>query len=86
MNAAARDDLACKEIVELVTEYLEGALSAEDALDFERHLVYCGWCRDYLAQMRATIELTGTLEYEEPSSPLREQLIAAFRDWRGGSG
>jgi predicted anti-sigma-YlaC factor YlaD len=86
MSTHEREDLVCKQVVELVTDYLEGALSEQDALDFERHLVYCGWCRDYLEQMRATIALTGSIEYEEPSSPLREQLIAAFRDWKGGSG
>jgi predicted anti-sigma-YlaC factor YlaD len=84
VTAAARADLACKQIVELVTDYLEGALSEEDALDFERHLVYCGWCRDYLEQMRVTIELTGRIEYEEPPSPLREQLVEAFRGWKEG--
>jgi anti-sigma factor RsiW len=83
MAADVREDLACKEVVELVTDYLEGALSAEDALDFERHLVYCGWCRNYLAQMRAAIELTAGTPVEAPPSLLRQQLIAAFRDWKG---
>jgi anti-sigma factor RsiW len=82
MMTSTRDELVCRQIVELVTDYLEGALPPSDALDFERHLVYCSWCRDYLAQMRATIELTGSVPYEEPPSPLREQLIAAFRDWK----
>jgi anti-sigma factor RsiW len=83
MAADVREDLACKEVVELVTDYLEGALSAEDALDFERHLVYCGWCRNYLAQMRAAIELTAGTPVEATPSLLRQQLIAAFRDWKG---
>ena len=53
------DDMACRELVELVTDYLEGALPPDERLDFERHLVWCSWCRDYLDHMRRTIELTG---------------------------
>jgi predicted anti-sigma-YlaC factor YlaD len=77
-----KTDLTCQEIVELVTDYLEGALPPRDRLDFERHLVWCSWCRDYLDQVRATIELTGKLDVEEPPSPLREQLLEAFKDWK----
>ncbi len=78
----AKTDLTCREVVELVTEYLEGGLSMQDRLDFERHLVWCSWCRDYLDQMRTTIELTGAPELPEPASPLREELLDAFRDWK----
>jgi predicted anti-sigma-YlaC factor YlaD len=74
-------DLTCRELVELVTDYLEGGLPARDRLDFERHLVWCSWCRDYLDQMRTTIELTGKPTDGEPDSPLREQLLEAFGDW-----
>jgi predicted anti-sigma-YlaC factor YlaD len=82
MTAPGATDLTCREIVELVTDYLEGALAPHDRLDFERHLVWCSWCREYLHQMRASIELTGTVSAEEPPSPLREQLLDAFRDWK----
>jgi predicted anti-sigma-YlaC factor YlaD len=81
MAAHGATDLTCRELVELVTDYLEGALSTADRLDFERHLVWCSWCRDYLDQVRTTIELTGKV-HEEPASPLREQLLDAFRDWK----
>jgi predicted anti-sigma-YlaC factor YlaD len=77
-----KTDLTCRELVELVTDYLEGALPADDRLDFERHLVWCSWCRDYVDQMRVTIELTGAPDEAEPVSPLREQLLDAFRDWK----
>jgi predicted anti-sigma-YlaC factor YlaD len=77
-----KTDLTCRELVELVTDYLDGALPLKDRLDFERHLVWCSWCRDYLDQMRTTIELTGTPERSEPGSPLREELLDAFRDWK----
>ena len=77
-------DLTCREVVELVTAYLEGALSTRDRVDFERHLVWCTWCQDYLEQVRTTIELTGRAEVEEPQSPMRERLLDAFRDWKRG--
>jgi predicted anti-sigma-YlaC factor YlaD len=77
-----KTDLTCRELVDLVTDYLDGALPVADSLDFERHLVWCSWCRDYLDQMRTTIELTGSPDYFEPASPLREQLLDAFRDWK----
>jgi predicted anti-sigma-YlaC factor YlaD len=82
MAANEATDLTCREIVELVTDYLEGALAPGDRLEFERHLVWCSWCRDYLDQMRTTIELTGEAAEAEPPSPLREQLLDAFRDWK----
>lgn len=82
MAVPEQTDLTCQELVELVTDYLEGALAPRDRLDFERHLVWCSWCRDYLDQMRTTIELTGAPSVEEPASPLREQLLDAFRDWK----
>lgn len=82
MATPEKTDLTCREVVELVTDYLEGALPVDDRLDFERHLVWCSSCRDYVDQMRMTIELTGEPDETEPSSPLREQLLDAFRDWK----
>ena len=82
MATPEKTDLTCKELVELVTDYLEGALPVGDRLDFERHLVWCSWCRDYVDQVRMTIELTGVPEDTEPPFPLREQLLDAFRDWK----
>lgn len=82
MSQHDASEFTCREIVDLVTDYLEGALPLEDRLDFERHLVWCGWCRDYLDHMRKTIELTGLPDRGEPPSPLREQLIESFRGWK----
>ena len=82
MSTPQKTDLTCRELVELVTDYLDDALAPRDRLDFERHLVWCSWCRDYLDQMRTTIEVTGRPEDAEPPSPLREQLVDAFRDWK----
>jgi predicted anti-sigma-YlaC factor YlaD len=82
MVTPEQTDLTCRELVELVTDYLEGALPTKDRLDFERHLVWCSWCRDYLDQVRTTIELTGEGADVDPPSPLREQLLDTFRDWK----
>jgi predicted anti-sigma-YlaC factor YlaD len=82
VSVPQKTDLTCRELVELVTDYLEGALPIHDRLDFERHLVWCSWCRDYLEQMRTTIELSGAPDDAGPASPLREQLLDAFRDWK----
>jgi predicted anti-sigma-YlaC factor YlaD len=80
--APEKTDLTCQELVELVSDYLEGALSTPDRLDFERHLVWCSWCRDYLDQMSATRTLARSPESAEPEPHLRDQVLAAFRDWK----
>jgi anti-sigma factor RsiW len=78
------EDLTCKELVELVTDYLEGALPAEERDRFEQHIVSCGGCETYLAQMRRTIALTGALTEESLSPDARDGLLAAFRGWKRG--
>jgi anti-sigma factor RsiW len=74
-------DLACAEVVELVTEYLEGGLSAHERERFEEHLAFCDWCVTYLEQMRLTIESTGRLRQEDIDPGVREALIEVFRGW-----
>jgi predicted anti-sigma-YlaC factor YlaD len=74
-------ELACQEVVELVTAYLEDALDAVDRERFEEHLVFCGGCENYLEQMRTTIRLTGRVEDELPAE-LEAELLAAFRGWQ----
>jgi anti-sigma factor RsiW len=75
--------ISCRELVELVTAYLEGALSGEDRLRFESHIADCDHCTTYLDQMRRTIELTGTLRPDDVSPAAEQALLHAFRDWRG---
>jgi anti-sigma factor RsiW len=75
-------ELRCKELVELVTDYLEGALTRPDRERFEEHLAACAGCTRYLAQMRETIRLTGALTEERIPAQQRDALLAAFRDWR----
>jgi anti-sigma factor RsiW len=75
-------ELRCKELVELVTDYLEGALTPPDRERFEEHLAACAGCTRYLAQIRETIRLTGVLTEEQIPTEQRDALLAAFRDWR----
>jgi anti-sigma factor RsiW len=75
-------ELACNEIVELVTAYLDDALPAEDRERFEEHLVFCDGCDRYLEQMRVTISATRNVGVGELPAELEERLLEAFRDWR----
>ncbi len=76
------NELTCKEMVELVTEYLEGTLSPADKQRFEAHLAGCDGCTTYLEQMRQTIRLTGRLIEEQISDQAKESLLNTFRDWK----
>jgi anti-sigma factor RsiW len=73
--------LSCQELVELVTDYLEGALDAADRSRFEQHVSVCDNCRRYLEQLRRTIELTGTLTPDDLTPEIEAELLHAFRDW-----
>lgn len=77
-----RREIACAELVELITDYLEGELSARDRKRFERHLTGCDGCDTYLEQMRRTIELAGRLREEDVPRALEERLLAAFSGWK----
>ena len=76
--------MPCQELVEVITDYLEGTLSPEERLRFEEHLAGCDGCRAYLEQMRVTIRLTGALKTDSIPEGVREQLLTAFRDWKRG--
>ena len=76
------EQLSCQELVELVTDYLEEALSAEQRASFEAHLEPCRGCTAYVEQMRATIELAGRLTPEDVSPEAEATLLAVFRDWK----
>jgi anti-sigma factor RsiW len=75
-------ELVCQEVVELVTDYLEGALSPADHRRFEAHLAGCPHCTEYLAQMRETIRLTGRVAPEDLSPEMRTDLTHLYRRWR----
>ena len=71
----------CRELVELVTDYLDGRLPPADRARFEAHLADCEYCETYLDQMRQTIRALGRLPEESLSDEARDALLAAFRDW-----
>jgi len=77
-----RRDLVCQQAVELVTDYLEDALGRADRRRLERHLAGCPHCTEYLAQMRATIALTGRITPEDLSPLMRAEFIALYQRWR----
>ena len=78
------EPLTCQEIVELVTEYLEGGLPPGRRLGFEEHVTMCPPCRSYFEQFRQTIRLGGAIREEELPTEMRAALVDAFRDWRDG--
>ncbi|GIU95581.1 MAG: hypothetical protein KatS3mg012_2038 [Gaiellaceae bacterium] len=81
MNERRDRELECRELVELVTDYIEGRLSVEDRIRFEAHLDECPYCRTYLEQMEQTIAVLGYVPEESLSDDAREALLAAFRGW-----
>jgi hypothetical protein len=76
------DHITCGEVVELVTDYLERALPAHEAELFEQHLNFCEGCVTYVEQMRATVATVGRVREKDVPPETREQLMAAFRDWK----
>jgi anti-sigma factor RsiW len=78
------DTLTCKELVELVTDYLEGRLSAQARERFEEHLGLCPGCHNHLDQARTTIALTGSLTEESIPPQARDTLLETFRTWKRG--
>jgi anti-sigma factor RsiW len=78
-------ELVCQQVVELITDYLEGSLSRSERRRFEAHLAACEHCTEYLAQMRATIRLTGRLQAEDLTPEMSEEFSTLYRRWRAGS-
>ena len=74
--------MTCIELVELVTDYLEGSMPADERARFDEHISGCEGCTTYLKQFRITIRLTGMLTEEQIGADTRAALLDAFRDWR----
>ena len=79
---SAVEQLSCRELVELVTDYFEGALSPEERARFEEHVARCGGCTRYVEQLRATIAAVGRLEPGAVPPDAEAALLDAFRDWK----
>jgi len=73
--------LTCHEVIEIITDYLEGALPVDDRRRVEEHLAICDGCTTYLEQMRETIRLTGMLTEEQIPEDQKRDLLEAFRTW-----
>lgn len=74
--------MTCQELVEVVTEYLEGSLPPVERQRFERHLETCDGCTSYLKQMRHTVRVLGRLSVDDIPANEQERLLELFRDWR----
>jgi anti-sigma factor RsiW len=85
MAGGEPEEMTCRELVELVTDYLEETLSRPDRMRLKAHLAECPYCEEYIAQMRRTVAALGALP-PEPVDPARErELLDAFRGWRSAS-
>jgi anti-sigma factor RsiW len=76
------DHVTCREVVELVTDYLERELSPQQTSLFEQHLNFCDGCVAYVEQMRATVETVGRVREEDVPPETKDKLMAAFREWK----
>jgi len=83
--ASEPGDLACRELVELVTAYLDGGLDARDRARFEAHVAACEHCSAYVEQMRVTLRVVGQIDPDELDPEVERELLDAFREWKAGS-
>lgn len=80
--AESADHLSCREVVELVTDHLDGALSAEEVARFEQHLNFCEGCVWYVEQIKTTVDVLGEIREENLPPEAKDRLMTVFRDWR----
>jgi len=76
------DHMTCQEVVELVTDYIEGILSDDLRMQIEHHLVGCEGCTSYVEQFRQTIKLTGQVREEDLSPEQKKDLLKLFHNWK----
>jgi anti-sigma factor RsiW len=78
----SHQELTCEELVEIVTEYLEGGLADAERKRFEEHVAVCKGCANYLDQIRITIEIAGRVTVDDLMEEAKAELLSAFRDWK----
>jgi Putative zinc-finger len=78
--------LTCREFVELVTDYFEGALPPAERARFEGHFCCCDWCNGYMGQMRETLVVVGHIDPEGLDPQVEEAFVSLFREWKAGGG
>lgn len=76
-----RRALVCRHAVQLMTDYLEEALTARDRVRLEAHLAGCPHCSEYLSQMRVTIEAAGRVEPDDLEPEVLDELVSLYRRW-----
>lgn len=76
--------LTCREMVELVGDYVERRLSTWDRVKFQLHLGMCNKCREYVHQLEVTRKTVGQMPEQQMPAEVREEMLARFRDWKGG--
>ena len=76
-----RRPLTCRQVVELVTEYLDGVMEPKRRARFEAHLAGCAGCTNYLEQFRTTVSVVGRLDVGDVPEPVMSDLLTAFRHW-----
>jgi anti-sigma factor RsiW len=83
-NGVGVEELSCREVVEILGDYLDGAMAPEDRVRLEEHLADCDGCAAYLEQLRDTIRLSGRLSQEAVAAEAMAPLLEVFRAWRRG--
>jgi anti-sigma factor RsiW len=78
-----RDDVRCREVVEVLSDYFEGALPVEQRAALEQHLLTCEGCVNYVDQMRTSIRLTGRLQEEDVPGPVMDKVMQMFSERSG---
>jgi anti-sigma factor RsiW len=76
-------DLVCQEAVELMSDYLDGALPRRQRRRLERHMAGCDACSGYLEQLRTTIAVTGSASPEDLDPEALDGLTELYRRFRG---
>jgi anti-sigma factor RsiW len=84
MASEALQPLTCQDLVELVTDYLEGALRDVDHARFEEHIALCPMCQVHLEQLRITVRELGQLRERDIDPEILVEMQMRFRDWRSG--
>ena len=82
MAMFGRRDLVCREAIAMVADYLDDALPSRDRARLERHLADCPHCREYVAQLEATIAATGLIEPEDLPDEVVDELVELYRRWK----
>jgi anti-sigma factor RsiW len=86
LNTADEMEMACEELVGVLTDYLDGSLPPDDRRRLEAHLDECAYCVNYVVQMKETIDAIGGVSLESLAPERQEEVLEAFRGWRDRSG